>query len=76
MKEKAHESINEKLSALNKTHITCNEGQWIKQQLINKYHILLQHLEENEDVDMDKFCSIIKATHKEVEELICKWESN
>ena len=73
MKEKAQKNINEKLSALNNIHIDCSETQWIKQQLITKYRILLQHLEENEDVDMDKFCPVVKATHKEVEKLIAKW---
>jgi len=74
MRDKAQTKINSNIIILNNIHVVNDsDGQWIKQQLITKHQLLLQHLQENIDTDMNKFCKIFQEAHKEVEAFVSKY---
>ena len=74
MREKTQNKINANINAINAITIVDNHiDTWKKQQLITKHQILLQHLNDNIDTDMEKFSQILREVQIEIDELIAKW---
>ena len=68
------EQINNTIATLKALTIKNNQNDDYKDnQLITKLHMLIKHLKEDQDMNMENFNRVLNETQKEADELIAKW---
>ena len=77
MKKKLHERINTKIKKLQKLKIRDNSKDRYKLNiLVTEYNLMLQLLNENDEIDINKFHSLLEKKKPHANELISKWVTN